>query len=36
MRGGANLFVKDVIPWAHFNSVIFSMVLVCWIFFGKK
>lgn len=24
MGGGANLFVKDVIPWAHFNSGIFN------------
>lgn len=24
MRGGANLFVKDVTPWAHFNSGVFD------------
>lgn len=24
MGGGANLFVKDVIPWAHFNLGIFN------------
>lgn len=29
VEGEANLFVKDVIPWAHFSSVVFLLTLVC-------